>query len=386
MGHRLGILDYGDTFVLNEGGGYSPVWCDALSAGTFSTSSYWGSYWAKSFATRKCRIGDKRIGNKGVGAPLRRIALLVLLLVFALTPVFAQEPEGDEPAMVGSEGYGVQKVDAPLEGGLADIGLIDLTWDNVNGYPYLRYQRDAQADDGWTVVEGSVAGVRLPYHAGLNSYYLQSSLDGVNWSPSSVSTYTGLASGTNLSNESNGDNAHLQGASYETKKYELSLKGSPYALQHIAYSGNHTPQSRTSLYGTGAGLGFVYNFEPRLGVGANISYEWHNFKDFHYYHDIKADVRIRYRAFVSNNLRYKLYLEHGVGADFVLRDDGDKGCYALFAMMGLNEDLMLTNAVSLKWGCDILHTFQDGSSVLHFTTFIGIAYHWGSNDWGNDAQ
>ena len=72
---------------------------------------------------------------------------------------------------------------------LEDIGFVNLSWDNSNGYPYLRYQRDSEEGENWIVIDGNANSVVLPYHMGLNSYYLQSSYDSLLWSESGVAYY-----------------------------------------------------------------------------------------------------------------------------------------------------------------------------------------------------
>lgn len=166
---------------------------------------------------------------------------------------------------------------------------------------------------------------------------------------------------------------------FSAKKYEVSLILSPYSNEHIKYTGNHKPQSLSSFYGFGAGLSFNYNIEENYGIGSRFFYQWHEFKDFHIYNEFKLDVSVRYKVFTSQNLRFKLYLSHSIGADFVLRDDEDKCIYALFGIIGIQEDVMLSNEVSLNWGTDVSFTFQNGSSVLHFTPYLGVTYHWGKD-------
>lgn len=70
-----------------------------------------------------------------------------------------------------------------------DIGLVRVTWNNTDDYTFIRYQRDGESIDGWTEIDGSEESIVLPYHKGLNSYYLQSSFDGTSWSESSVAYY-----------------------------------------------------------------------------------------------------------------------------------------------------------------------------------------------------
>ncbi len=73
-----------------------------------------------------------------------------------------------------------------------DICFVTVTWDNDSDYNFFRYQRDSEEEDGWIVKEGSIESTVLPYHKGLNTYYIQSSWDGITWSESSTAYYRDL--------------------------------------------------------------------------------------------------------------------------------------------------------------------------------------------------
>lgn len=63
------------------------------------------------------------------------------------------------------------------------------SWDNDDAlFSFFRYRRDGENE--WTVVDGTVTSVTLSYHEGINRLYLEGSTNGVNWTGSSIGTYS----------------------------------------------------------------------------------------------------------------------------------------------------------------------------------------------------
>ncbi len=236
---------------------------------------------------------------------------------------------------------------------------------------YYRYQLNGRDDERWTVVDSSVTSVTLDSTGERDTLYVEASYDGASWSESAEGTYTVPVEEDEKKEE--------KIPNWNTKKYEVTYILSPFSYQYVRYTGNHNPQTRASYYGLGAGLGFNYNVEENYSTGVDFLYMWHNYKDFHYYHSFKLSLSMRYRVFISENLRYRVYLSHSIGADFVLRDDGDRGVYAIFGIIGVTEDVKVTENVSFNWGGNLSYTFQNGSNVLHFTPSVGVTYHFGED-------
>jgi hypothetical protein len=88
---------------------------------------------------------------------MKKLAVLVVLICFALTTVFA--------------------IDA----------AVSWNWyKNDRNVKYFRYQLDGEEEDGWTVVKSSVQEVYLDVDVSVpHVLYLQQSYDGVHWSESS---------------------------------------------------------------------------------------------------------------------------------------------------------------------------------------------------------
>ncbi len=315
-----------------------------------------------------------------------------------------------------------------------DIGYVDITWENDKDYNYFRYQRDGEREDGWTVVEGKSGSVTLPYHKGLNTYYVQSSWDGLVWSESGICTYLysqctcdtllwsweknddgvnyfrwqrdekrddGWSVVDSSVNEvelpaHEGENTLYVEASYDmenwsetsvgtylyelkpyrTRKWEVSLKVLPYSCQRINYTIENTPEQRGSVYGGGAGAEFRYNISSLFSIAGTLSTEHYKYKSFHVYHDFKFLLTTGVNITGSGSSRNKVYLTFGGGADLVIRDDGEKGCYPLVTY-GIRDTFSLSDKLSLSLDVSLNHTFQNGSNVIHILPSIGINYTWG---------
>ncbi len=233
-----------------------------------------------------------------------------------------------------------------------------LTWSWESGDDAIMYYRWSFNGGDWREVDGDVSSVTLNAKEGTNTFSLEASYDGVNWSEAKSSTYI-----------------QSPCACSEKEKYEVSLLLSPYTLQKVTYSGKRTPSSRTTSWGNMFGLGFTYSMTSEFGVSAGISSSWHRYNEFHEYRDIKTDVRMCFKVLESDNLQYRMYLLLGAGIDSVWRDDGDWGCYPM-VIGGIKESFFLKENTSLDWGCDAAYTFQDGSRVFHLLPYISLSYHW----------
>ena len=259
---------------------------------------------------------------------------------------------------------------------------MELSWESADeDVAYYRYQINGEEEGLWTVVDSATTSIAVDMGAGINTIYVQASYDGMLWSESGYATCVVARERTEDSiatNEVDGETKETATKNgYEGKRYEASIGLSPYALQHITYSDDIGYDNRTSQCGLGASLGIALNISNRFGIGTSLAYEWHSFDNFHDYNDIKMDIRLRYAILESERKGLRLLLEAGGGADLVIRDDGDIGLYPLLSY-GIRGDAMLTDSISINIGCDLAHTFQDGSSVFHMAPTIGISCHWGS--------
>ncbi len=163
---------------------------------------------------------------------------------------------------------------------------------------------------------------------------------------------------------------------YRTRKWEVSLKALPYAYQKINYTIENTKKNRSSIYGGGMSAEFRYNFPSLSPLGLDTSVEYYNYDAFHSYFDFKGALTAEIRLIGSDESRNKVYLTFGGGIDFVVRDDGEWGCYPLITY-GLKDSFRLTEDMSFDIGIDVNHTFQNGTNVLHILPSIGITYSWG---------
>lgn len=321
-----------------------------------------------------------------------------------------------------------------------DIGFVTLTWDNESAYNYFRYRRDVNDKDDWTETNGDTTSVILPYHKGLNTYYIESSWDGTLWSESSSCIYIRgeekektkcscafltwtwdnsdekvlsfryqlngkdkegwtyversvdkvelpAEDGINtLYVESTYDGEvwsetaegtyYYTSQPYKARKNEITLKIMPYTLQRITYRNDHSPLSRLSGYSNGLGISYSYNFSSLFALVGDISSEYYSFSSFHTYRDFKAVVKTRFSLIESKDYRNKVYLSFGAGVDTVIRDDSKLGVYPLF-VFGVGDSFMLSESFSLALSCDIASSFQDGTSVLHVIPSLSFSYHWG---------
>lgn len=174
-------------------------------------------------------------------------------------------------------------------------------------------------------------------------------------------------------------------AAEDGKKFDLALRFSPYALQNINYTNGNIPSTRTSEYGLGGGVGFFYNFGAGFAVGVDVSYEFHNFSNFHMYHDLKTDARFRYRFVQSQDKMFRAFVSAGGGIDFVFRDDNDYCTYPL-VVGGLLADFMVDKNFSVNVGVDLGCTFQKDSNVFNLTTIIGGTFYFGDNSGKQQAE
>ncbi len=229
---------------------------------------------------------------------------------------------------------------------------------------YYRWQSGGEDDDAWTVVDSTVTSVVLPVGEEGGTLSVQASYDGVNWSESARETYSPPA-------------GKEEGTDRSARRWELSFTLVPYSGQHVWYSGGRTPDERSSRYGAGGGVGLSYNLGGRLSLGTSLAWQWHDYADFHSYSDLKLSLFMRYKVLESKSRIFRTYLSHSVGADFVLRDDGDKYAYALLGIIGIQEEMRVSGGLSLNMGLDAACTFQSGSAVLHLTPYLGMAHHYG---------
>ncbi len=316
-----------------------------------------------------------------------------------------------------------------------DIGYVLVSWSKSDDYSYIRYERDSESEDGWRVIDGSSESIVLPYHKGVNTYYIQSSWDGVNWSESAYCTYIAdeekktCACNTILwtwdtddsrvkyfrykldNNEWTVVDAYVreieleahdglntlfveasydkeawsesasgrytyESKTYRTRRWETALSLLPYSYQRIDYTTEHNPESRASIYGGGLGLELRYNFNSIVSLGSGVRTEHYKYEDFHIYHDLKLTSTLGLKLSGKNNSRNKLSLLIGGGVDFVVRDDGEVGFYPLIEY-GVRDTFRLNEKLSLGFTLSLNHTFQNGSVVMHVLPSISLTYTWG---------
>ena len=167
-----------------------------------------------------------------------------------------------------------------------DIGLVSLSWNNRDDYTYLRYQRDSEIEDNWTVIDGGEESIVLPYHEGLNTYYIQSSFDGVNWSESASSTYT-----------------------YEKKSVEIPLSLrvnlAPYsAAVYYFYNGHYIDNAKTLM-------GTVY------GTSESIELDWTPFSFLRIYPEAGYAYEMKIQTVIPKRQDMH-YIKLGGGVDFLI--------------------------------------------------------------------
>lgn len=157
----------------------------------------------------------------------------------------------------------------------------------------------------------------------------------------------------------------------EDNNLSVSFVITPYTYQRIKYA-DHNPSSRGSFYGIGTGLGISYEINQVFSLGTDLFYEYHSFADFHDYHDLKLNERLRVKVLTFGQKKnITLNLSIGAGADFVFRDDGDFGCYPLVVMSGIDLEYKEKNRLIIT-GLDCSMTWQKGSRVFHLTPYLGF--------------
>ncbi len=164
-----------------------------------------------------------------------------------------------------------------------DIGFVTLTWDNDNGYNYFRYQRDGEEEGKWTVTDGKTESAVLPYHKGLNTYYIQSSWDGNTWSESGVDTYF-----------------------YEKEKVNipltLRLNVAPYSSAvYYFYEGHYIDKARTLM-------GTIY------GVSTSIELDWAPFSFLRLYPEFGYAYVMKIQTVIPKEQDMQ-YIKGGFGFD-----------------------------------------------------------------------
>lgn len=315
-----------------------------------------------------------------------------------------------------------------------DIGFVSVSWTNDKDYSYFRYQRDSESEDGWTIIDGRAESIELPYHKGLNTYYIQSSFDGINWSESASCTYLDKHCTCDsllwrwTSNDSavkyfryqlDGDGrdgwtvvgssiretelpAHeglnrlyvetsydgetwseatvgtyiYEAEKYRTRRWETTVSLLPYAYQKISYTIPNTITERSSVYGGGAGVEIRYNFTPVLSIGSALTSEHYKYESFHVYHDFKLTATLGVEIIGSESSRNKIYMTLGGGMDFVVRDDNELGCYPLLSY-GVKDTFNITDRIALGLSVALNHTFLNGTSVFNIIPSISLTYTWG---------
>lgn len=321
-----------------------------------------------------------------------------------------------------------------MKRGTGDKGFVTLIWENDDDYGFFRYQRGSENEENWTVIDGRRTVVKVPYRTGVNTYYVQSSWDGIVWSESASCTYldkhctcdsllwrwTSNDSGVEYFRyQLDGDGrdgwtvvdssiretelpAHeglnrlyvetsydglvwseatvgtyiYEAEKYRTRRWETTVSLLPYAYQKIYYTIPNTITERSSVYGGGAGVEIRYNFNPVLSIGSALTTEHYKYESFHVYHDFKLTATLGVRIIGSDSSRNKLYLTAGGGVDFVLRDDGGTGCYPLLSY-GVKDTFNITDRISLGVAAALNHTFQNGTSVFNIIPSISLTYTWG---------
>lgn len=167
-----------------------------------------------------------------------------------------------------------------------DIGFVTVTWENDNNYNCYRYQRDSEDDNNWTVTEGKAESVVLPYHEGLNTYYVQSSYDGVLWSESAVTTYT-----------------HQK----EKTKIPLSLRFNlaPYSSAvYYFYNGHDIDEARTLM-------GTIY------GVSTSLELDYTPIDKLRLYLDTGYSLVLKIQTVIPKR-RDVHYITSGIGIDYIV--------------------------------------------------------------------
>ncbi len=167
-----------------------------------------------------------------------------------------------------------------------DIGFVTVTWDNDNSCSYYRYQRDSEDENNWTVTDEKTSSVVLPYHDGLNTYYVQSSYDGVLWSESAVTTYT-----------------HKE----EKTEIPLSLRFNlaPYSSAvYYFYNGHDIDEARTLM-------GTIY------GVSTSLELDYTPIDKLRLYLDAGYSLVLKIQTVIPKR-RDVHYLTAGIGIDYIV--------------------------------------------------------------------
>ncbi len=164
-----------------------------------------------------------------------------------------------------------------------DIGSITLSWENEGDYNYFRYQRDGEEEGKWAVTDGNTESAVLPYHKGLNTYYIQSSWDGVNWSESGVDTYFHEWEKVNI-------------------PLSIRLNVAPYSSAvYYFYEGHYIDKARTLM-------GTIY------GVSTSLELDWTPFNFLRIYPEFGYSYEMKMQTVIPKKQDMH-YMKSGFGFD-----------------------------------------------------------------------
>ncbi len=225
---------------------------------------------------------------------------------------------------------------------LAALSASDILWSwEAQDTKYFRYQLNGEADGLWTVVDGNTTSVQLNTRNG-DVLYVQSSLDGINWSESGTNTYIKAPISSELS---------------------LRLNLTPYALDIFDFYNGHETSATRATSST------IYGFTTGLEADWTLAKNYRLYLEFSYALGLRPEP-------VMPAARVIHYLKLGAGFDYHVHiTEPDILAFGLFggAVLSINnKNGSLTPYFGTRIGYE--RVFSDHLCLSAFTR-VGLSFY-----------
>ncbi len=135
-----------------------------------------------------------------------------------------------------------------------------------------------------------------------------------------------------------------------------------------------------SCLGIGAELGYETSVNQTDFVGISASYLRYGYKDYHDFHDFRGtmNTKILLIPYGKEDASVRLYKTFGIGADYIIRDDGEKNLNVL-VNTGLQLSLAQSEKSDLFVKAELGLVIRDGLQALNTTIGLGYVYRFGGS-------
>ncbi len=158
---------------------------------------------------------------------------------------------------------------------------IEWMWSSTDeSIKYYRYQRDKEDENNWQIVDACVNSVKLVSHMGINTFYLQASRDGNNWTESTIGTY---------------------------KRSCLSLRVNlaPYSSAVFDFYNSHDIEEARTLMGT------------TYGASTSIELDWYLLDNLRVYPEVGYSFVLKAQTVIPKQYAVH-YIKAGGGIDYLV--------------------------------------------------------------------